>query len=151
MCLGRAHASGRQLSPHLRDKDEANSYLTCHPNFNKVLVSLLYQLALFPFHGWGLTRSSVGLYNSRMPLVERKSSALGAAWPEDCGLEEMVAVLQRWILLNFRSSFQMVFIPPYLSHTALKNGISPQQLFLPSAFVCVSWVKWECVRFFLNK
>ena len=73
---------------------EANSYLTCHPNFNKVLVSLLYQLALFPFQGWDLTRSSVGLYNSRMPLVERKFSALGAAWPEDRGLEEMVAVLQ---------------------------------------------------------
>lgn len=73
---------------------EANSYLTCHPNFNKVLVSLLYQLAVFPFQGWDLTRSSVGLYNSRMPLVERKSSSLGAAWPEDCGLEEMVAVLQ---------------------------------------------------------
>lgn len=58
LCLGRAYASGRLSSPHLRDEDKANSYLTCHPNFNKVLVSLLYQLALFPSHSWDLTRSS---------------------------------------------------------------------------------------------
>lgn len=88
LCLGRAYASGRQLSPHLRNKDMRQILTWPGP------VSLLYQQALFPFQGWGLTRPSVGRYDSRMPLVERKSSALGAAWPEDCGLEDMVAVLQ---------------------------------------------------------
>ena len=42
----------------IRDEGKANSYLTCHPNFNEVPVSLLSQLALFPSHSWDLTRSS---------------------------------------------------------------------------------------------
>lgn len=95
LCLGRAYASGRLLSPHLRDEDKANSYLTCHPNFNKVLVSLLYQLALFPSHSWDLTRSSQLVCITLGCPSSRESPLRWELLGQRIGLEDMIAVLQR--------------------------------------------------------